>query len=302
MSMSTPPPCPPGPPVDEIQSVNFELSPVDVHSSPLGDGRYIKTAGCLIIGDEVLNGKTRDSNSNFFAKHCFDLGIELKRIEVIPDEEDQIVEAARRMVKEYDWVVTSGGIGPTHDDITYPSLATAFSLPLSLDTETISRMKSTFRARGVYTTQTPEQIKARERMAMFPSGEGVEVLRTDKEKWVPVVRLMGKLCVFPGIPSLFEQLLISMTPYLPLPPSSAKPFRHLIFTQMPESSIAPYLTNLHERVRKEGIRVGSYPMLYKGVHVSLIGLNESRIRELGEEVARELDGKVVEAGKDKTKL
>jgi hypothetical protein len=72
---------------------------------------------------------------------------------------------------------------------------------------------------------------------------------------------------------------------------------------MPESSIAPYLTNLHERVRKEGIRVGSYPMLYKGVHVSLIGLNESRIRELGEEVARELDGKVVEAGKDnKTKL
>lgn len=268
---------------------------MDAHSSPLGQGKYIKTAGCLIIGDEVLNGKTRDSNSNFFAKHCFDLGIELKRIEVIADDEDQIVEAARRMVADYDWVVTSGGIGPTHDDITYPSLATAFSLPLALDTETVSRMQSMIRARGVYAQQTPEQVKARERMAMFPDGEGVEVLRTDKEKWVPVVRLMGKLCIFPGIPSLFEQLLMSMTPYLPLPPSSSKPFRHLIFTEMPESSIAPYLTKLHERVRKEGVRVGSYPMLYRGVHVSLIGLNEERIRELGEEVAKELDGKVVEA-------
>lgn len=66
-----------------------------------------------VIGDEVLNGKTRDTNSNFFAKHCFDLGIDLKRIEVIADDEDEIVEAARRMVGKYDWVVTTGGIGPT---------------------------------------------------------------------------------------------------------------------------------------------------------------------------------------------
>lgn len=65
----------------------------------------------IVIGDEVLNGKTRDSNSNFLAKMLFDLGIELKRIEVIADDEEEIAEAVQRMSKAYDLVVTSGGIG-----------------------------------------------------------------------------------------------------------------------------------------------------------------------------------------------
>ncbi|GHJ86641.1 hypothetical protein NliqN6_3043 [Naganishia liquefaciens] len=278
-------------------AVKFELSDAGKHGKPLGEGKYIRTAGCLIIGDEVLNGKTRDSNSNFFAKHMFDLGIELKRIEVIADDEDEIIEAARRMVDKYDFVVTSGGIGPTHDDITYPSIAKAFDMPLTLNTECASRMQASIAARGGFQQQTPEQVEARQRMAMFPTGQGAEVLFVQEDKWVPVVRVMGKLCIFPGIPSLFEQLLIGLTPYLPLPPDSAKPFRHLIFTEMPESSIAPFLTELHNRERKNGVRVGSYPMLYKGVHVSLIGLDEAKIRELGKEVAEKLNGQVVEAAK-----
>jgi molybdopterin-biosynthesis enzyme MoeA-like protein len=93
--------------------------------------RTISTAGCLVIGDEVLSSKTMDTNSahfgfgppahpsetNLLAKYCFELGIELKRIEVIADDEGEIVEAVRRMSKNYDMVVTSGGIGPTHDDL-----------------------------------------------------------------------------------------------------------------------------------------------------------------------------------------
>jgi len=66
-----------------------------------------------VIGDEVLNGKTRDTNSNFFAKLCFDMGVDLKRIETIADDPEEIREAAVRMVKNYDWVVTTGGVGPT---------------------------------------------------------------------------------------------------------------------------------------------------------------------------------------------
>ena len=95
------------------------------------DGK-VETAGCLIIGDEVLGGKVRcihcsqrrekhwsnkhktvDTNSAYFAKYCFDLGIALKRIEVIPDDEAEIIEASQRMSARYDFVVTSGGIGPT---------------------------------------------------------------------------------------------------------------------------------------------------------------------------------------------
>ena len=75
--------------------------------------RMIHTAGCIIIGDEVLGGKTVDTNSTFMAKYCFNLGINLKRVEVIGDDEGEIVEATRRMSDMYDFVVTSGGIGPT---------------------------------------------------------------------------------------------------------------------------------------------------------------------------------------------
>ena len=75
--------------------------------------RMIHTAGCIIIGDEVLGGKTVDTNSAYMAKFCFNLGMNLKRVEVIGDDEGEIVEAARRMSENYDFIVTSGGIGPT---------------------------------------------------------------------------------------------------------------------------------------------------------------------------------------------
>ena len=75
--------------------------------------RMIHTAGCIIIGDEVLGGKTTDTNSAYMAKFCFNLGMSLKRVEVIGDDESEIVEATRRMSDKYDFVVTSGGIGPT---------------------------------------------------------------------------------------------------------------------------------------------------------------------------------------------
>ena len=85
--------------------------------------------------------QTVDTNSAFFAKYCFSLGITLKRIEVIADDESEIIEAARRMSANYDFVVTTGGIGPTHDDITYQSIARAFDLPLVLHEVAYEKMK-----------------------------------------------------------------------------------------------------------------------------------------------------------------
>ncbi|KZT28225.1 Molybdopterin binding protein [Neolentinus lepideus HHB14362 ss-1] len=268
---------------------NFEVT--SVPSNPLGEGRYIKTAACLIIGDEILNGKTLDKNSNYFARFCFENGIELKRIEVVPDEEDDIVEASRRMVQMYDFVITSGGIGPTHDDITYASLAKAFNQGLVHHQETLRRMMEMSKNRPWINQQTEEQRTARERMALFP--EKGEVLFVAKDLWVPVVRLEGKLCIFPGIPSLYQRLLDSLVPFLPLPPLSERPFRLQVFTSLPESSIAPYLTELQKRVKNEGVRVGSYPLLQRGVYVSLIGLDEKRVRGLGDEVVERLQGKVM---------
>ncbi|PIL29180.1 hypothetical protein GSI_09229 [Ganoderma sinense ZZ0214-1] len=285
----------------ELPKFNFELS--SVPANPLGEGRYIKTAAALVIGDEILNGKTLDRNSNYFARFCFENGIDLKRIEVIPDEEEEIVEAARRLVKTYDFVITTGGIGPTHDDITYQSLAAAFEQPLEHHAETLRRMGEMIRHRTDLGNQTDEQRVARERMALFPAR--AEVLYIASDIWVPVVRLEGKLCVFPGIPKLFQRMVDGLVPFLPLPPPSERPYRQQVFTNLPESSIAPYLTTLQARVKNAGVRVGSYPLLAKGVYVSLIGRDQERIQALGEEVAREIQGRLVseeEAKKEKAAL
>lgn len=145
--------------------------------------------------------------------------------------------------------------------------------------------------------QTEEQALARKRMALFPVKDA-EVLHVDKTLWVPVVRMKGRLCILPGVPRLFEQLITSyMANYVTLPPSSSKPFRVLVHTAMPESNIAPFLTSLQARVKAEGIRVGSYPKIMHGVDVSLIGKDQERLAELAEECCKELKGEVIAQGK-----
>ncbi|KAE8213565.1 hypothetical protein CF327_g2933 [Tilletia walkeri] len=283
----------PAPPSPQSQPppITFDKSPV-----PASNGSFVRTAGCIIIGDEVLGGKTRDSNSNYFAKLCFNLGITLKRIEVIADDTDEIVEAARRMTEQYDLVITSGGIGPTHDDITYESIAKAFEAePLQYHDETLRRMTELNKRRNL-PDQTEEMITARRRMALFPS-KNVEVIFPTPTLWVPVVRMAGKLCILPGVPRLFEALLDGLVPYISIDKDAPRPYRVLVRTKLPESSIAPFLTKLAERVKAEDIKVGSYPKLFQHVEVSLIGTDLDALKKYGDEVAKELDGEIIASGK-----
>ncbi|KAF9515016.1 hypothetical protein BS47DRAFT_1316432 [Hydnum rufescens UP504] len=271
-------------------ALKFPNSPIPEHT--IGSEQSpVRTAAAIIIGDEILNGKTADTNSTYFATYCFELGIELKRIEVIADDKEEIIEASRRLVKKFDFVVTSGGIGPTHDDITYESLAKAFDQDLAYHEETRRRMLGLTKNRDVLKNQNEEQQKARDRMALLPSR--ADVLFVDEELWVPIVKLEGKLCVFPGVPVLFKKLLEGLRPYLLVPDSSEKLFRLLVRTQLPESSIAPFLSALHHRVKSDGIRVGSYPIFQQGVTVSLLGKDVERVKALGDEVAREIQGSIV---------
>ncbi|TFK75722.1 Molybdopterin binding protein [Pluteus cervinus] len=291
--------------VSQIRSITssatFSISPIPCNSA-LGEGKCIRTAAALIIGDEILNGKTLDRNSNYFAKYCFENGIKLKRIEVVADKEEEIVEASRRMVREYDFVITSGGIGPTHDDITYAALAKAFGQGLVHHGETIRRMDEMYRHRPWVNSQNSQQEEAFRRMALFP--EHAEVIYVGRDIWVPVVRLEGKLCVFPGIPALFQKMLDGLKPFLPLPPRDERPLRLQVFTERPESIIAPYLTSLQSRLGSCGVQVGSYPVIGQGVFVSLIGREngpigkdgtgrEVYLRDIAREVELEIAGQVV---------
>ncbi|KAL0256399.1 hypothetical protein SLS55_008794 [Diplodia seriata] len=265
----------------------------------------IHTAACLIIGDEVLGGKTVDTNSAYLAKYCFKLGIALKRIEVIADDEDEIIEATRRMSTNYDFVVTSGGIGPTHDDITYQSIAKAFNLPLVLHEEAFERMKRLSKphpSQPNFSWDVPSPaLTAKKRMVELPIDEtkdlSDQVVFVDDSLWVPISVVNGNIHILPGVPRLFEKLLESLKPQL-LPrltdPEGKGVYRIIISTPMAESAVAPFLTELAQRVEPRGIKVGSYPRWGKAHNsVTLVGRDRAYMESLLPEVEKEVQGKRV---------
>ena len=270
----------------------------------------IHTAACLIIGDEVLGGKTTDTNSAYLAKYCFSLGIQLKRIEVIADDEDEIGEATRRMSEKYDFVVTSGGIGPTHDDITYQSISKAFGLPLKLHNETLERMKRLSKphpSQPNFSWDKPSPaLEAKLRMVRLPVDESREeksqILFVDPELWVPICVVNGNIHILPGIPRLFTQLLTGLKARL-IPrltdPEGKGVYRITISTPMAESQVAGYLTELAAKVESKGVKVGSYPRWGRKRNVvTLVGRDKPLLDSLIPEVEKNVDGIRVDKEED----
>lgn len=250
--------------------------------------RLISTAACLIIGDEVLGGKTVDTNSAWFAKYCFSKGISLKRVEVIADDEDEIAEAARRMSANYDFVVTSGGIGPTHDDITYASLGKAFGLELVLHEESFKRMQKLSKPhpeQGKFDWTTPSNaLSAKKRMVELPLDPQrpleEQVVFTSEKLWVPLCIVNGNIHVLPGIPRLFTAMLEGYESTLRkklADPDGKADYRIVISTPLPESEVAGHLTELAAQIKDRGIKVGSYPRWGKKNNtVTLVGKHKDK--------------------------
>ncbi|KAI4144190.1 MAG: hypothetical protein L6R39_004282 [Caloplaca ligustica] len=272
--------------------------------------RMIHTAGCIIIGDEVLGGKTIDTNSAHFAKYCFLLGMQLKRVEVIGDDAAEIGEATRSMSEKYDFVVTSGGIGPTHDDITYDSIAKAFGLPLKLHDDALRRMKALSKphpSRKNFSWDVPSPARdAKLRMVRLPIDESRDekdqVLFVDESLWVPISVVNGNVHILPGVPKLFTQLLEGLKPLL-LPrlenPEGKGVYRILFSTPMAESEVAGYLTKLAAEVEPRGVKVGSYPRWgRKRNSVTLVGKDKEYMESLVPQIEKSVDGIRVEREED----
>lgn len=222
----------------------------------------------------------------------------MKRIEVIADDEGEIIEAVQRMSNNYDFVVTSGGIGPTcvhqvqgvifadihrHDDITYQSIARAFDLKLKLHQEAYEKMKKLSKPNPSqpnfsWDEDSPAR-KAKLRMIELPIDESrddkSQVIFPAEDLWVPVACVNGNIHILPGVPKLFEKLLEGLKPFL-LPrlmdPEGKGITRIMISTPLPESAVAPYLTELAAKVEPKGVKVGSYPRWGKERNtVTLVG-------------------------------
>ncbi|KAI0447012.1 molybdopterin binding domain-containing protein [Xylaria telfairii] len=267
------------------------------------DTRTIHTAACLIIGDEVLGGKTVDTNSAFMAKWCFSLGMNFKRIETVEDDEGEIMEAVQRMSNRYDFVVTSGGIGPTHDDITYQSIAKAFGLPLKLHAEAYERMKKLSKPNKLqpnfsWDVDSPAKT-ARLRMVELPIDESrdmnKQVLFPRDELWVPVSVVNGNIHILPGVPKLFESLLEGLKPFINdrlVDPEGKGICRVIISTPLPESAVADYLRGLAMKVAPKGVKVGSYPRWGKKNNtVTLVGRDSDYLESLVPEVVANVEGR-----------
>src|SRR5262249_53196729 len=102
-------------------------------SEPVNEGKAVVTAALLVIGDQILSGRTKDKNIGYIADHLTAIGIQLKEVRIVADEEASIVEAVNALRARYDYVFTTGGIGPTHDDITADSIAKAFGVGIDVD-------------------------------------------------------------------------------------------------------------------------------------------------------------------------
>src|ERR1700728_784198 len=123
----------------------------------------IVTAGILVIGDEILSGRTKDKNIGFIAEYLTNIGIDLKEVRVVSDDEPDIIAALDALRHRYEYVFTTGGIGPTHDDITADSVAKAFGVGIDYHPEVVARFKERFHNPG-------ELNEARLRMARIPDG------------------------------------------------------------------------------------------------------------------------------------
>lgn len=162
------------------------------------------TAAMLVIGDEILSGRTRDSNMHFLAGELTRHGIPLKEARVVSDEMPAIVAAVRALSAAYDHVFTSGGIGPTHDDITADAIATAFGVGITNRADAMALLQSHYDSRGM------EFNEARQRMARIPDGA---TLIENPVSIAPGFTL-GNVHVMAGVPKVFEAMVASVLPTL----------------------------------------------------------------------------------------
>ncbi|MEW6742770.1 MAG: molybdopterin-binding protein [Planctomycetota bacterium] len=220
-----------------------------------------RTAAVVVIGNEVLAGLVDESNATFLVRELRGLGVRLKRVVVIPDEIDVIAEIVADLSRRFDFVVSTGGIGPTHDDVTMRGVAQAFGRPL-VRHEAYAR--SLERAYG-------EKISPRVlSMADLPEGStliGTEVLR------VPAVQVENVL-IFPGIPRLLQDKFNAIKECF-----RCSPFlMHRVVLEIEESRIADHVESV--QLRHPRVSIGSYPRFAKTIWEVTLQLESKEIEKL----------------------
>ncbi len=201
-----------------------------------------KTAGIVIIGNEVLSGKTQDTNSHYLARELRALGVELRRVLVIPDEVELIGREIAAFSREFDFVFTTGGVGPTHDDVTMAGIAHGFGVKVIHHPELERRLRE----------RHGQNInEARLRMAEVPEGAD---LVGEGSLYAPVAKLKN-VYIFPGIPKVLQDRFEAIKERF----REAPYFLKVVFSKEGEGVIASILNDLLASF--PDLLLGSYPVL-----------------------------------------
>lgn len=202
------------------------------------------TAALIIIGNEILSGRTQDANLAFLATELNEAGIQLREVRVVPDAEADIVEAVNALRTRFDHVFTTGGIGPTHDDITSASIAKAFDLPYGRHPEAERRLLAYY---------PPEKVNPA-RMKMAETPEGAELI--DNPVSVAPGFTIGNVHVLPGVPSILQAMWAGLKPRLK---GGAVVVSRSITVFCPEGEIAKPLGEI--QALHPTVEIGSYPFM-----------------------------------------
>jgi molybdopterin-biosynthesis enzyme MoeA-like protein len=223
-----------------------------------------RTAAALVIGNEILTGKVQEANVAALATMLFELGISLRKVVVCVDDEATIADELAALARAHDVVVTSGGVGPTHDDVTVPAVARGLGRALLRDAGLEGRLRAHFGERT-----TPGHL----RMAELP--EGGELVDAGGISW-PVIRVEN-VWVLPGVPLIFQKKLVALRERLS--GDEAAFVSRAIYLRADEGEIAALLAQIEQQ--HPGVMVGSYPRFDEADHtvkVTFDGRDLVRVR------------------------
>ena len=231
------------------------------------------TTCLVIIGNEVLSGRTQDANIRHLATRLGELGLGLREVRVIPDVAERIVDTINEVRARYDLVLTTGGIGPTHDDITSECIASAFGVPWEAHPEAMRLLSAMYEERGI------EFNAARRRMAMMPRGSSL----IDNPVSTAPGFTIGNVHVMAGVPSIMRAMFERLVPSLPIGARVLSRAVHAL--GMAEGAIAGPLAAI--AAAHPSVDVGSYPFSRgqsNGVAIVVRGTDEATLATITGEV------------------
>ncbi|KAA2244374.1 competence/damage-inducible protein A [Salinarimonas soli] len=206
------------------------------------------TAAILVIGDEILSGRTKDKNIGYIAEYLTAIGVDLREVRVVPDVEEEIVGAVNALRTRYTYLFTTGGIGPTHDDITADAVAKAFGVAIDHDPRAVAILRERYSAE--------ELTEARLRMARIPAG--ADLVENPVSK-APGFRI-GNTFVMAGVPSIMQAMLDNIAPTLE---TGARMVVETVEAPgIPEGIYAAALGDVAKA--HPGVSIGSYPSFTAG--------------------------------------